>query len=194
MSVSEKIRALARDGFSTTEIARQLGIRYQHAYNVLKANSASVATSKPVQLEQSLDLVGALVLVSCVSQKLSEPAPARLLYRSEWFTKVRTLIETRRADWFILSALYGLVAPDSRIAPYEKTLNTAGVAERRAWAENVRQQMSPHLIGRRRIVIFAGQRYREFLVPALLRHGYEVDVPMANLRIGEQLAWLAARS
>jgi DNA invertase Pin-like site-specific DNA recombinase len=44
MSVSEKIRALARDGFSTTEIARQLGIRHQHVYNVLKANSASVAT------------------------------------------------------------------------------------------------------------------------------------------------------
>lgn len=194
MSVSEKIRALARDGFSTTEIARQLRIRYQHAYNVLKANSASVAIPKAVQREQSLDLVGALVLVSCVSQKLSEPAPARLLYRSEWFTKVRTLIEPRKADWFILSALYGLVAPDSCIAPYEKTLNTAGVAERRAWAENVRQQLSPHLIGRRRVVIFAGQRYREFLVPALLRDGYEVDVPMANLRIGEQLAWLAARS
>lgn len=194
MSVSEKIRALARDGFSTTEIARQLGIRYQHAYNVLKANSASAAIPKAVQREQSLDLVGALVLVSCVSQKLSKPAPARLLYRSEWFTKVRTLIETRKADWFILSALYGLVAPDSRIAPYEKTLNTAGVSERRAWAENVRQQLSPHLIGRRRVVIFAGQRYREFLVPALLRDGYEVDVPMANLRIGEQLAWLAARS
>lgn len=194
MSVSEKIRALARDGFSTTEIARQLGIRYQHAYNVLKAGSTFVATSKVVQCEQSPDLADALVLVSCVSQKLSEPAPARLLYRSEWFTKVRTLIEARKPDWFILSALYGVVTPDSRIAPYEKTLNTAGVAERRAWAENVRRQLSPYLVGRRRIVIFAGQRYREFLVPALLRDGYEVDVPMANLRIGEQLAWLAARS
>lgn len=194
MSVSEKIRALARDGLSTTEIARQLGIRYQHAYNVLKAGDLPVATSKPVQCEQSPDLADALVLVSCVSQKLSEPAPARLLYRSEWFTKVRTLIEARKADWFILSALYGVVAPDTRIAPYEKTLNIAGVAERRAWAENVSRQLCPHLVGRRRIVIFAGQRYREFLMPALLRDGHEVDVPMANLRIGEQLAWLAERS
>ncbi len=194
MSVSDNIRALARDGLTVAEIARQLGIRYQHAYNVLKASGASVAISKAVRCEQSPDLVDALVLVSCVSQKLSEPAPARLLYRSEWFIKVRTLIETRKADWFILSALYGVVAPDSRIAPYNKTLNTAGVAERRAWAENVRQQLSRHLVGRRRIVIFAGQRYREFLAPALLRDGYEVDVPMANLRIGEQLAWLAARS
>ncbi len=194
MSVSDNIRALAREGLAVAEIARRLGIRYQHAYNVLKTKGAHIATAKDVQSEASLDFMDALVLVSCVSQKLSEPAPARLLYRSEWFTKVRTLVETRNADWFILSALYGMVAPDTRIAPYEKTLNTAGVAERRNWAENVRRQMAPHLIGRRRVVIFAGQRYREFLVPALLRDGYEVDVPMANLRIGEQLAWLAARS
>ncbi len=36
MSVSEDIRSLARDGVAVAEIARRLGIRYQHAYNVLK--------------------------------------------------------------------------------------------------------------------------------------------------------------
>jgi phage tail tape-measure protein len=36
MSTAEKIRALSRDGASVSEIAMQLGIRYQHAYNVLK--------------------------------------------------------------------------------------------------------------------------------------------------------------
>ncbi len=36
MSVSEDIRRLARDGVAAAEIARRLGIRYQHAYNVLK--------------------------------------------------------------------------------------------------------------------------------------------------------------
>jgi hypothetical protein len=40
MSVSENIRALARDGLSAAEIARRRGIRYQHAYNVLKADGA----------------------------------------------------------------------------------------------------------------------------------------------------------
>lgn len=40
MSVSENIRALARDGLGTAEIARRLGIRYQHAYNVLKSDGA----------------------------------------------------------------------------------------------------------------------------------------------------------
>jgi hypothetical protein len=171
-----------------------LGIRYQNTYNVLKAQSAPAVAARAVKDKASLDLKDALVLVSCVSQKLAEPAPARLLYRSQWFIKVRTLVETRKADWLILSALYGVVAPDTVIAPYEKTLNSAGVAERRAWAENVRRQLAPSLLGRRRVVIFAGQRYREFLEPALLSDGYEVDVPMANLGIGEQLAWLTARS
>ena len=194
MSVSEDIRALAREGLKVAEIARRLGIRYQHAYNVLKQSRAPSLTARDSQGRASLDLTDALVLVSCVSKKLSRPAPAQLLYRSEWFLKVRKLVESQEADWLILSALYGVVAPDTEISPYEKTLNTAGVIERRAWAENTLRQLCPHLIGRRRIVIFAGQRYREFLVPALHGDGYEVDVPMANLRIGEQLAWLAARS
>ncbi|WP_286203163.1 GIY-YIG nuclease family protein [Rhizobium lusitanum] len=37
---SSRIRALAADGLSTSEIARQLGIRYQHAYNVLKGTGS----------------------------------------------------------------------------------------------------------------------------------------------------------
>jgi hypothetical protein len=37
MSVSADIRSLAREGLAVADIARQLGVRYQHAYNVLKA-------------------------------------------------------------------------------------------------------------------------------------------------------------
>ncbi len=37
MTTSARIRALAPEGMATAEIARQLGIRYQHAYKVLKA-------------------------------------------------------------------------------------------------------------------------------------------------------------
>ncbi|HEY7645115.1 MAG TPA: GIY-YIG nuclease family protein [Hyphomicrobiales bacterium] len=36
MSVADNIRALAREGLGIADIARKLGIRYQHAYNVLK--------------------------------------------------------------------------------------------------------------------------------------------------------------
>ncbi len=47
VSVSEKIRALARDGLPVAEIARQLEIRYQRAYNVLSADGTLAAALKP---------------------------------------------------------------------------------------------------------------------------------------------------
>jgi hypothetical protein len=37
-SISENIRQLAKEGLSVAEIAERLGIRYQHAYGVVKAN------------------------------------------------------------------------------------------------------------------------------------------------------------
>ncbi|MEF3135388.1 GIY-YIG nuclease family protein [Rhizobium sp. 268] len=37
-TISARIRALAAEGLATAEIARRLGIRYQHAYKVLKVN------------------------------------------------------------------------------------------------------------------------------------------------------------
>lgn len=43
---SDKIRALARRGVAVADIARFLGIRYQHAYNVLKQEGAR-ASSPP---------------------------------------------------------------------------------------------------------------------------------------------------
>jgi hypothetical protein len=41
VSTSDQIRSLARDGVSTAEIARRLGIRYQQAYNVLHSSRAN---------------------------------------------------------------------------------------------------------------------------------------------------------
>src|SRR5688500_2907010 len=45
MSVSDNIRALAREGLKPAEIAKRLGIRYQHAYGVLKTDGALAAAS-----------------------------------------------------------------------------------------------------------------------------------------------------
>lgn len=38
MNTSDQIRALGRQGLAVAEIARRIGVRYQHAYNVLKAS------------------------------------------------------------------------------------------------------------------------------------------------------------
>jgi hypothetical protein len=143
--------------------------------------------------EHELDFGTAVVLVSCVKSKLPYAAPARRLYTSAWFSKVRDLVEASGARWFVLSSLYGLVEPDTEIAPYDYTLNTVGIRERRAWATNVVDKLLLQMGDHQRLIMFAGMRYREFLVEPLLLHGFAVEVPMANLARGEQLAWLNER-
>ena len=46
MTKSEKIRALGRQGLPTAAIARQLGVSYQHAYNVLRKSEIMAAGGK----------------------------------------------------------------------------------------------------------------------------------------------------
>jgi hypothetical protein len=148
-------------------------------------------TSAPPRAGKELDLANALVLVSCVKRKRAHSAPARSIYTSSWFCKVRDLVEASGGRWFVLSAYYGLVPPDAEIAPYDHTLNTLGVADRRAWANKVLVKLLPESAGVKRVVIFAGHRYREFLVEPLERRGIRVEVPMAHLARGEQLRWLS---
>ena len=122
-------------------------------------------------------------------QAATRGASALALYVA-WFLKTRDLVEASGERWFVLSSRFGPVAPDTEIDTYDFTLNNLGVADRRAWAAKVLTQLTPHLTGVRRVVMFAGERYREFLVGPIRRRGISVEVPMANLRRGEQLAWL----
>ena len=129
-------------------------------------------------------------LVSCVAGKRSGPTPAAELYTSAWFIKARELVEASGEPWFILSAEHGLLAPDQVIAPYERTLNTMSASERREWARRVQQQMEVSLPEADEVVVLAGNRYRENLMPYLREQFWKVTVPMEGLTIGRQLSWL----
>lgn len=102
----------------------------------------------------------------------------------------RSLVEKTGQPWFILSAKFGLVSPDTVIPPYEKTLNTMGVADRRAWADNVRKQMDEVLPDADKVVVLAGVRYRENLMAYLRARFPEISIPMEGLQIGRQLSWM----
>lgn len=141
----------------------------------------------------NLNLTDAIVLVSCVKRKLTHRAPARCLYTSSWFRKVRNLVEGSGTRWFILSARHGLITPAVEIEPYDYTLKNAGTAERRFWAAKVLSKLLPQIRDETRIVMFAGHRYREFLMEPLRSRGIKVEVPMAHLTLGRQLAWLSER-
>ena len=134
--------------------------------------------------------VKTVYLVSCVSRKRDHRLAAKDLYISDWFVKARAYVEQAGDEWFILSAEHGLVSPEAVIDPYERTLNTMRIADRRAWGSKVLKQLLLKLRGGDRVVILAGARYREFLVDGIWAKGLAVDIPLEGMRIGEQLRWL----
>lgn len=130
-------------------------------------------------------------LVSCVSRKSAQATEARNLYESPLFKKARKYIEERCDSWYILSAKFGLVDPYQVIPPYEETLRTKPRAEREQWARSVWTDLSTRLQAGDHIVILAGERYREYLVPRIIEFGCVLEVPMKGLAIGKQLQWLS---
>lgn len=132
-------------------------------------------------------------LISCVSKKQPGSAPARELYSSPLFLKSREFVERTCDSWFVLSAKYGLVEPESIIDPYEETLNAKSRAERIEWTNEVWTSLRQRLNANDRVTVLAGSRYREFLIPLINVNGHHVDVPMRGLGIGSQLQWLNFR-
>lgn len=130
-----------------------------------------------------------IFLVSCVATKSSHPCEARDMYTSTWFKKARRHVEEAGLDWFVLSAKYGLIHPDKQIEPYELTLNTMPIRERKAWANRVFQQIKDEIPGQKKFVFLAGARYREFLLPLLEGDGAQARVPMIGLTQGRQMEW-----
>lgn len=131
-----------------------------------------------------------VALVSCVKTKQKADAPARDLYTSALFRGMRRYAEQNADAWYILSAKHGLLGPREVVAYYEQTLNDMPVADRLAWAERVEQALLKVLQPRAEVIILAGKRYRENLVPFLEQHEFSVTVPMAGLAFGLQLRWL----
>lgn len=148
------------------------------------------AYARPSPCSVNAMLASTIFLVSCVAAKRALAVPAKDLYISAWFVKARHYVEQHASTWFILSAEHGLVHPDQIVAPYERTLNTMSIHERRLWADKVMGQISECVPQITNVTFLAGARYREFLATPLRDRGITVTIPMEGMRIGEQLSWL----
>lgn len=135
-----------------------------------------------------------VVLVGCVKSKLDRPGPARELYTSALFRKMRAYAETTGAPWFVLSAEYGLVEPARVIEPYELHLASTSRAYRTGWGRRVVDDLAAKLggLGSLVIEIHAGAAYVEALRDGLAGAGATIVEPLAGLGVGQRLAWYAA--
>lgn len=123
-------------------------------------------------------------LVACGKSKTDSACPARRLYTGDLFLKASRYCEAQYDRWYVLSALHGLVAPDTILAPYDATLIGQPKSERIAWADRVEEQVRSLELPKAVFWFHAGRAYSENL-------GRRLDsrFPVAGLGIGQQLRW-----
>ena len=135
-----------------------------------------------------------VVLVGCVKTKRTTGAEARDLYVSALFDKRRRYAESTDKPWYILSALHGLIRPETLIEPYDVYLASQPSDYRRAWGEWVAvhlQRQEGELRGRA-IEIHAGSAYVEACRGPLERRGATIRTPLSGLGMGQQLRGTSA--
>ena len=145
-------------------------------------------TSKP----QPSKPPSTIVLISCSKSKLNKPAPARELYTGQLFKKAVAWAERQGHQWFVISALHGLVTHNQTIAPYDYSLkDRRGSRERESWAHLTIRALSPiHLPKGSRAILIMPELYRRFIQPELDRASITYSNPLQRLSIGKQMQWL----
>ena len=131
-----------------------------------------------------------LALIAHAGAQGNDAVPARELCTSRWFVLARAYIESQGCPWYLLSAKYGLLSPSRIVNPYEVDLSNMRAAQRRAWAERVADQARNQLPYSERILVLAGMKYREFLMPHLAQITGSVYLPLDGLTVGLQCSWL----
>jgi hypothetical protein len=132
-------------------------------------------------------------LVACSKTKRPGIHPARELYSSPLFRSAAEYAQRHYQRWYVLSAAYGLVFPDTPIPTYDVTLSRLSARERRQWARGVHDQLLIAEGTDRTYCFHAGRLYRETLADLLRQSGATIEEPLRGLQIGEQLAWYARR-
>lgn len=155
----------------------------------------------PMVLAEKLmaDNVYKVGLVACCGEKLGEKCAAHTLYQSPLFRKASAYASKHYREWFILSAKYGLVAPEDVIEPYDMTLKNQDETHLIKWGYMVRDKlMETARKGEKRCntgsnsLMFCGALFymhagADYCDP--LEGKVPMEYPMRGMGIGKQLAF-----
>lgn len=130
-------------------------------------------------------------MLGCVKKKLPRTAQARDLYCSPLWNARRRYAEESARPWFIMSARYGLLTPEQRVAPYDLQIRQLSPSARRALGLEVTRDLARGFgsLQGRTVEVHAGAAYVDAIREPLNGLGAQVVVPTAGLSIGRQLAW-----
>jgi hypothetical protein len=133
-----------------------------------------------------------IVLIACSSTIAVAPCAAQDIYVSPLFRLSLAYAKKLKPDaTYILSALHGLLALDTVIAPYNLTLNTMDAPAIATWSGMVLGQLQQVSDPPEDTYVFlAGKKYCDFLVPNLNTY----QLPLKHLTIARRLAFLKANT
>lgn len=129
-------------------------------------------------------------LVACSKRKKQQPCSARQLYDSTLFKASKEFAINCCDDWRILSALHGLVHPDSYLRPYDREMSDHDSFERREWTDKVLADINFQCQAGTVITFLAGEKYIKPLSQPLLQNGYRLANPLKGKGIGKRVQWL----
>lgn len=125
-------------------------------------------------------------LVGCGKSKLPVPAPARKLYTGPLTKMCIQWIDRNCSTWYILSAKYGVVKPETKLKPYNTKMSDLTLEQQEGWGRQARVSLSFGRAGP--YLVLAGVDY----VRALGISDDLIVDPCKGLRMGERMAWLKA--
>jgi len=132
-----------------------------------------------------------VILIGCVRTNNAAASTASKLFTSPLFERRRQYAVASGLPWYILSAKFGLLAPDDVIGPNNVFLASQSSGYKKAWGEFVTAQLEQreHVLRAQRIEVHAGVAYVDSLRAPLAARGAILTVPLAHVRRGEQIAW-----
>lgn len=120
-----------------------------------------------------------ILLVSCGKRKSDIRCQAKEMYNSFRFQRIKDIAESLGIQWYIMSAKYGLLNPESIIEPYDMCLTNCSDEYQQQWARHIVDKF----VGLDKNTVFAviaNSEYSKNIVPMLIAEGFSVTAPFLN--------------
>ena len=123
-----------------------------------------------------------IFIINCSKEKLNYPIKASDMYCSERFILSKKIAKKQGNKWYVLSAKYGLISPDTIIEPYDISVNDWSEKEKKEYASKVIKQISDYGIGKDRLVFLCNSPYTNDILKKLEKKKCQIVAPFFHLK------------
>ena len=132
-------------------------------------------------------------IISCTKKKIWDVNPnapkkvkAKDAYIGNLFKLAKELVTKLNASWWIISAKYGILAPNEEIENYN-----IHIKQSKLTPEIIKKQLiEKGIVNYKRIIILASTKYCELIEKAAKELGISVKTPLKGLPLGKMLSKL----